>query len=134
MPSEPTILLAGGGTGGHLYPGISVALAMREVSPDAKCIFLCTERDLDRLILEPTGFEFVPQPIVPPKKTVGGLLRFWKSWRETKDQVKQTMRRLKPAAILGLGGYAAGVAVKYCAQHKVPAALINPDVIPGKAN
>ena len=45
-------------------------------------------------------------------QTVGGLLKFWKSWRETKDLVQQTLRERKPAAVLGLGGYAAGVAVK----------------------
>jgi UDP-N-acetylglucosamine--N-acetylmuramyl-(pentapeptide) pyrophosphoryl-undecaprenol N-acetylglucosamine transferase len=131
---SPTILLAGGGTGGHLYPGIAVAEALRKMIPDCKPVFLCTQREIDRVILEPTGFEFIPQPIVPPVKSVGGLLKFWKSWRETKDQVKQIFRERKPAAALGLGGYAAGVAVKRAGEKKLPAAILNPDVIPGKAN
>ena len=78
-----TIFLAGGGTGGHLYPGIAVAEALRVVLPDAKLVFLCTTKEIDRVILEPTGFEFVPQPILPlPKLTsVGDLLRFWRGWR-----------------------------------------------------
>ena len=58
-----TIFLAGGGTGGHLYPGIAVAEALRIVLPDAKVVFLCTNKEIDRVILEPTGFQFVPQPI-----------------------------------------------------------------------
>ena len=66
MSNAATILFAGGGTGGHLYPGISVALALREVWPDAKPLFLCTTREIDKIILEPTGFEFIAQPIVPP--------------------------------------------------------------------
>src|SRR5687768_18404246 len=98
--------------------------------PESKCVFLCTQREIDRVILEPTGFEFIPQPIVPPVKTVGGLLKFWKSWRETKDLVKKTLRDRRPAAVLGLGGYAAGVAVKLAAQRGVPAAVLNPDVVP----
>ncbi|MGB7160732.1 MAG: UDP-N-acetylglucosamine--N-acetylmuramyl-(pentapeptide) pyrophosphoryl-undecaprenol N-acetylglucosamine transferase [Tepidisphaeraceae bacterium] len=134
MPDSPTILLAGGGTGGHLYPGISVAEALRKVMPDCKPVFLCTQREIDRVILEPTGFEFIPQPIVPPVKSVGGLLKFWKSWRETKDLVKAVIRERKPAAALGLGGYAAGVAIKRAAEKKTPTAILNPDVIPGKAN
>ena len=69
---SPTILLAGGGTGGHLYPGIAVAEALRKLMPDCKPVFLCTQREIDRVILEPTGFEFIPQPIVPPVKSVGG--------------------------------------------------------------
>jgi UDP-N-acetylglucosamine--N-acetylmuramyl-(pentapeptide) pyrophosphoryl-undecaprenol N-acetylglucosamine transferase len=134
LPDSPTILLAGGGTGGHLYPGIAVAEALRKAMPDCKPVFLCTQREIDRVILEPTGFEFIPQPIVPPVKSVGGLLKFWKGWRETKDQVKQIFRERKPAAALGLGGYAAGVAVKRAGEKKLPAAILNPDVIPGKAN
>jgi UDP-N-acetylglucosamine--N-acetylmuramyl-(pentapeptide) pyrophosphoryl-undecaprenol N-acetylglucosamine transferase len=134
MSDETTILFAGGGTGGHLYPGIAVADAVRRILPEVRPLFLCTTREIDRVILEPTGFEFIPQPIVPPIKSVGGLLRFWKSWRETKDLVRKTLRERRPAAVLGLGGYAAGVAVKLAAQKGVPAAVLNPDVVPGKAN
>lgn len=134
MSAPPTILLAGGGTGGHLYPGLAVAEELRRESPDAKIIFLCTKREIDRVILEPTGFEFIPQPIVPPVTTIGGLLRFWKSWRETKDLVRQILLERKPSAVLGLGGYAAGVAVKMAAGQAIATAILNPDVIPGKAN
>ncbi len=129
-----TILLAGGGTGGHLYPGIAVAQALRRAMPEARPVFLCTKREIDTTILAPTGFEFIPQPIVPPVRTIGGLLKFWKGWRETKDLVKQVLRARAPAAIVGLGGYAAGVAVRLAASKGVPAVILNPDVIPGKAN
>jgi len=134
MSVPTTVLFAGGGTGGHLYPGISVAMALRKVWPGVCPVFLCTTREIDRMILEPTGFEFVPQPIVPPVRSISGLLRFWRRWRETKDLVRQILRERRPAAVLGLGGYAAGAAVKYAAQKGIPAAILNPDVIPGKAN
>ena len=134
MKSDATILLAGGGTGGHLYPGISVAMAIREALPDVRPLFLCTNREIDRIILEPTGFDFITQPIVPIVKTIPGLLRFWKCWRHTHDLVRQVLKRRKPLAILGLGGYAAGVAVKLAAKRGIPAAILNPDVIPGRAN
>ena len=134
MTSPTTILFAGGGTGGHLYPGVAVAAALAEVLPSARPLFLCTTRPIDRVILEPTGHEFVPQPIVPPKTSIGGLLRFWKSWRETKDLVAKLLAERPPAAVVGLGGYAAGVAVKLAAARGVPAVIVNPDVIPGRAN
>ena len=131
----PVIVLAGGGSGGHLYPGLAVAEALRELRPDVRPLFLCTERDIDRVILEPTGEEFVTQPITPPRRSVGGLLRFWQRWRATTEQVKKLLDERKPAAVLGLGGYAAGVAVKLAAKrHDTPAAILNPDVIPGRAN
>ena len=131
---SPTIIFAGGGTGGHLYPGVAVAEALREFLPNARPVFLCTTRTIDRLILDPTGFEYIAQPIVPPDRSVTGLLKFWKSWRETKELVTRIIKDRSPALVLGLGGYAAGVAVKLAGARKIPAALINPDVIPGKAN
>ncbi len=135
MAAEPkTIILAGGGTGGHLYPGISVAQALRRAMPEARPLFLCTQREIDATILAPTGFEFIPQPIVPPVRTIGGLLKFWRSWRETKDLVQRVLRERQPVAVLGLGGYAAGRAVRQGASKDVPTAILNPDVIPGRAN
>ncbi|HSV15295.1 MAG TPA: glycosyltransferase, partial [Tepidisphaeraceae bacterium] len=57
--SEPsTILLAGGGTGGHLYPGLAVAEELRAANPQTNIVFLCTTREIDKVILEPTGFEY----------------------------------------------------------------------------
>ena len=134
MNPSPTILFAGGGTGGHLYPGVAVAEALPEFLPGARAVFLCTTRAIDRIILDPTGFEYIAQPIVPPDRSMTGLLKFWKSWRETKDLVTRIIKDRSPALVLGLGGYAAGVAVKLAGARKIPAALINPDVIPGKAN
>jgi UDP-N-acetylglucosamine--N-acetylmuramyl-(pentapeptide) pyrophosphoryl-undecaprenol N-acetylglucosamine transferase len=133
-PGSKTIFLAGGGTGGHLYPGIAVAESLRQKRPDLRCLFLCTTRDIDRVILQPTGFDFVEQPIERPVRSISGLLKFWKSWGQTKDLVRHKLKEHSPAAVVGLGGYAAGVAVKLAAAQKVPTVLINPDVIPGKAN
>lgn len=134
MAEPTTILFAGGGTGGHLYPGVAVADALRERLPHVRPLFLCTERPIDRVILEPTGYAFRPQPIVPIVRTASGLLRFWRGWRETKDLLRQVLRDERPAAVVGLGGYAAGAAVKVAAGRGVPAAILNPDVIPGTAN
>src|SRR3954464_8374979 len=122
MSDDVTILFAGGGTGGHLYPGIAVAEALKTLAPKLRPVFLCTTREIDRVILEPTGFEFVPQPIVPPVRTIAGLLKFWRKWRETKDLVRGVIRERRPVAVLGLGGYAAGVAVKSAADRKIPTA------------
>jgi UDP-N-acetylglucosamine--N-acetylmuramyl-(pentapeptide) pyrophosphoryl-undecaprenol N-acetylglucosamine transferase len=133
--ASPVFLLAGGGSGGHLYPGVAVAAALRKQRPNVQCIFLCTERELDRVILEDAGEAFVPQPIVPPTRSVGGLLRFWQAWRSTSDLVRGLLDKHEPAAVLGLGGYAAGVAVKLAGkQGRSTTAILSPDVIPGRAN
>jgi UDP-N-acetylglucosamine--N-acetylmuramyl-(pentapeptide) pyrophosphoryl-undecaprenol N-acetylglucosamine transferase len=134
MAEPVTIFLAGGGTGGHLYPGIAVAEVLRDEMPHVRPLFLCTQREIDRVILGPTGFEYVTQPIVPPVTTIGGLLKFWRSWRETVDLVRRQLKERRPAAVVGLGGYASFVAVKLAAKHGLPTVILNPDVIPGKGN
>jgi UDP-N-acetylglucosamine--N-acetylmuramyl-(pentapeptide) pyrophosphoryl-undecaprenol N-acetylglucosamine transferase len=134
MSNELQIIMAGGGTGGHLYPGIAVAQALRVARPDAKILFLTTSREIDKVILAPTGMEMIAQPIVPPHKTIGGLLKFWRSWRDTKDMVDKILKERRPTVVLGLGGYAAGVAVKQAALAGINTVILNPDVIPGKAN
>ncbi len=134
MLKDTCIFLAGGGTGGHLFPGIALVQALNAQGAGVKPIFLCTKKAIDQTILGPTGYEFVPQPIVPPVRSIGGLVRFWRGWRETADLVTRLLDERKPACVIGLGGYGAGVAVKYAAKRKVPTVLINPDVVPGKAN
>src|SRR5581483_5952292 len=110
MSDSKLIFLAGGGTGGHLYPGIAVAEALRSVAPDVKPVFLCTRKEIDRVILQATGFEFITQPVIPWKKSLSGTLRFAMALRETWDVVRKLIKDRKPAAVLGLGGYAAGLA------------------------
>jgi UDP-N-acetylglucosamine--N-acetylmuramyl-(pentapeptide) pyrophosphoryl-undecaprenol N-acetylglucosamine transferase len=132
MLNPTTIILAGGGTGGHLYPGIAVAEALRDLLPQAKPLFLCTKREIDRVILAPTGFEFIGQPIVPPK--LSDVLKFFRTYWETRDLVSRVLSQRKPAVVVGLGGYGAGVAVKLAARKTIPTAILNPDVIPGRAN
>jgi UDP-N-acetylglucosamine--N-acetylmuramyl-(pentapeptide) pyrophosphoryl-undecaprenol N-acetylglucosamine transferase len=134
MAEPKTIVLAGGGTGGHLYPGVAVAEALRRRMTDVRILFLCTQREIDKIILEPTGFEFITQPIVPPENTITGQLRFWRAWRETKDVLRAMFKRERVTAAIGLGGFAAGAALRMAASRKIPFVLLNPDVIPGKAN
>ena len=70
MPESPTILFAGGGTGGHLYPGISVAQALLKLNPNIKPLFLTTTKEIDKVILGPTGF-----PAARGRLTLGGVRR-----------------------------------------------------------
>lgn len=134
MPERRTFFFAGGGSGGHLYPGIAVAQALVARDPSIQPVFLCTQRDIDATILGGTSFEWIAQPIVPPRRTVGGLLRFWRAWRATQELVQRLIEERKPVVALGLGGYAAGVCVKQAAKRRIATAILNPDVIPGQAN
>ncbi len=130
----PIYIFAGGGTGGHLYPGLAVADELRRRRPDARVVFACSNRDVDRHILEPTGWGIVVQPVRPiprgPLDLPGFLRAYAASWR----QARQMVRDLRPAAVLGLGGFAAAPVVARAAGEGVRTGLLNPDAVPGKAN
>jgi UDP-N-acetylglucosamine--N-acetylmuramyl-(pentapeptide) pyrophosphoryl-undecaprenol N-acetylglucosamine transferase len=129
-----TYIFAGGGTGGHVYPGLAVAAALRDIDPGAKILFATSRREIDRTILEPRGYTMLPQPILPAPRNVMKLWRFWRAWRTSMKLAEQCLTRERPRAVLGLGGFAAGAMVKTAAAKNIPTALLNPDAVPGKAN
>lgn len=127
-------VFAGGGTGGHLYPGLAVARELRRVEPAAEISFLTTSRALDRELLSRTDFEQVEQGVRPftlhPLRWPAFLL----AWRASVAGAKVRFRARRPTAVLGLGGYAAGPGVVAAAKMGIPTAILNPDAIPGRAN
>ena len=133
MSSEIHIL-AGGGTGGHLYPGLAVADELTRLRPDAKIVFACSDREIDRRILDALPYAVVPQPIQPLPRRPGDLLGFLRAWRASGRLARELVRDLKPAAVLGLGGFAAAPVVKRAARAGIRTAMLNPDAVPGKAN
>lgn len=133
MPTE-VYILAGGGTGGHLYPGLAVAGELGALRPAAKVVFACSARAIDRRILESQPFPFVPQPVRPLPARPWGWPRFLIAWGRSVGLARRLILDLQPAAVLGLGGFAAGPVVCCAARAHVPTALLNPDAVPGKAN
>lgn len=132
--AEKTYIFAGGGTGGHLYPGIAIAQALCERDPAARVVFLTTNRPLDRQLLEPAGFERIEQTVQPFTLHPLRIPAFWWRWRQSVGAAERVIRQRQARLVLGLGGYAAGPAV--VAGHRIGAAtaILNPDAIPGRAN
>ncbi|HYO77578.1 MAG TPA: UDP-N-acetylglucosamine--N-acetylmuramyl-(pentapeptide) pyrophosphoryl-undecaprenol N-acetylglucosamine transferase, partial [Thermoanaerobaculia bacterium] len=130
-----TLMIAGGGTGGHIYPAI--AIAREYVSRDAarKVIFVGTERGLEKTIVPKAGFplEFIN---VGGLKGKGGLdlirnvarlpLGFIDAWR--------AVGRHKPDAVLGVGGYSSGPVLVAAMLRGVPTIIHEANAFPGLAN
>ncbi|RKY26948.1 MAG: hypothetical protein DRP83_03290 [Planctomycetota bacterium] len=129
-----TYIFAGGGTGGHLYPGLAVAEALQAVDPAANIVFACSRRTIDRRILEPTGYVIVPQPVLPLPGNPLKLPRFLAAWLRSQKVARDLLEDLQPHAVLGLGGFAAGPVIHASARRGRPTAMLNPDIVPGKAN
>lgn len=127
------ILLAGGGTGGHLFPGIAVSQGIRALNPAVEVAWLCTDRGLDEAQLRRYGqsFDAVPSP----------RLAGWSAWLTFPFAFAAAVRRAgrfldgrKPDAVVSVGGYGGAPAVRAAARRGIPAALLEQNVIPGRAN
>ena len=129
-----TFVFAGGGTGGHLYPGLAVADALKSIQATAAITFLTTDRALDRELLGRTVYQQVPQTVRPFSSRPWKWPAFWLAWRRSVAAAKALFAKQRPAAVIGLGGYAAGPGVVAAKQMGIRTAILNPDAIPGRAN
>ena len=132
--SHPIFIFAGGGTGGHIYPGLAVADELLRIRPEAKVVFACSDRPIDRHILEQTPHAFAVQPVRPLPHGLGQAIDFTRRYIASALQARQMIADLRPTAVLGLGGFAAGPVVCRAAKRGVRTGMLNPDAVPGKAN
>lgn len=131
----PTILIAAGGTGGHLFPGIAVADELRRRDAATRVVFVGTPRGLESRLLPRAGYELVLLPILPLNavgfaRLVRGLLAL--PWAVARAVA--LVRRLRPAAVLGVGGYAGGPVCLVAALMGVRSVILEPNARPGFTN
>ncbi len=132
--SNNVYIFAGGGTGGHLYPGLAVAEQILKLQPGATIVFACSNRAIDRRILDPLPYAIVPQAVRPVPRSPMQLWPFLKAWVQSARQARDMVHDLKPQAVLGLGGFAAAPLVKQAAKAGIRRGFLNPDAVPGRAN
>lgn len=131
---RPWMIIAGGGTGGHLYPGLAVAEAVQSIRADVEITFFGTPRPIDKMLVSPRGYELIEQGVRPFPGRVHQTLGFLWNWYRAMTDAMQRFRRRPPAVVFGLGGYAAGPAIVAASKLRVPSAILNPDAVPGRAN
>jgi UDP-N-acetylglucosamine--N-acetylmuramyl-(pentapeptide) pyrophosphoryl-undecaprenol N-acetylglucosamine transferase len=134
MTTRPTVLIAGGGTGGHVYPGLAVADALRSIA-DVDIVFAGTPRGLEARVIPERGYRLEMLDVVPIKG--GGVARAVRgaavAARETLRAVA-LVRRIRPRAVLSVGGYAAGPVSLAAAILGVKLAILEPNSVVGFAN
>jgi UDP-N-acetylglucosamine--N-acetylmuramyl-(pentapeptide) pyrophosphoryl-undecaprenol N-acetylglucosamine transferase len=126
------ILVTGGGTGGHLYPGLAIARALVRRDPRVQPFFVGARRGIERDVLPTTEFPHLLLDLHPLYRA-----RPWENWRTLAGMVRAwgELGRLfdagRPAAVVGTGGYAASATLAYAATHGVPTMLQEADAHPG---
>lgn len=135
VPTSKSLLFAGGGTGGHVFPMIAVAEAVRALVPEVRSVFVGTARGLEAKAVPEHGYDLELMRILPLRGGgAAGLLRG--AWRAAGSlpEARALVQRLRPAAILSVGGYAAGPVALAGWSLGVPLALLEPNSVMGLAN
>ncbi len=129
------IIISGGGTGGHIFPAISIANAIRSKHPDAEILFVGAEGRMEMHRVPAAGYEIKGLPICGFDrkhlwKNVSVLLKIWKSQRMAAKIIKE----FKPMAAVGVGGYASGPTLNKCASMGIPCLIQEQNSYAGVTN
>jgi UDP-N-acetylglucosamine--N-acetylmuramyl-(pentapeptide) pyrophosphoryl-undecaprenol N-acetylglucosamine transferase len=135
-PSLPlSVIIAGGGTGGHVFPGIAIAQEFKRRNPETRILFVGTSRGLETRIVPREGFELKLIAVSALKrvslfKRIHALLLLPKSFWA----VRKLIRQIKPDVVIGVGGYASGPVVLVAALMGVPTLVAEQNAHPGFTN
>lgn len=129
-----TIVIASGGTGGHLYPTIAVAEAIRASRPDIRVVFIGTPNRIEAREVPRLGFDFFPIEISAPGKSARSLAKFPTQYYKAYRRSKEILESVKASAFLGGGAYLS-VPVAFAAKRRgIPIALLEINAVAGRAN
>jgi UDP-N-acetylglucosamine--N-acetylmuramyl-(pentapeptide) pyrophosphoryl-undecaprenol N-acetylglucosamine transferase len=132
--ASPTILLAGGGSGGHISPGLAVAERLAETDPPVDVVFVCSERAIDARMLGRAAARFVTLPARPATRRPRALLAFVRAYRRSVRRARAVIADHGVTHVLALGGFVAAPAAAAGRAAGVPVTLLNLDDPPGRAN
>ena len=129
-----SFFFAGGGTGGHIYPAIAVAERIVELEPAAKVHFFCSGRQIDSNVLQRSGLPYTTLPAEGLSVRPGKLVRFCRSFIRSYKIARAAIVESKDVVVIGVGGFVAGPVCLAAHRLKAPIAVLNVDIVPGRAN
>lgn len=136
MDNELRIIISGGGTGGHIFPAVSIANAIKAKRPNAKILFVGALGRMEMQRVPAAGYEIKGLPVrglIRPlwsPKNIGVLIDYLKSKRMAKKIIKE----FKPMAAVGVGGYASGATLDAAHALGVPSLIQEQNSYAGKTN
>ena len=133
--SELRVIISGGGTGGHIFPAVSIANAVKELRPDAKILFVGALGRMEMQRVPAAGYEIIGLPIQGFDrknllKNFKVLYKIWKSQRMAKKIIKD----FRPQVAVGVGGYASGPTLNMAAAKGIPCLLQEQNSYAGVTN
>ncbi|MBT4768215.1 MAG: UDP-N-acetylglucosamine--N-acetylmuramyl-(pentapeptide) pyrophosphoryl-undecaprenol N-acetylglucosamine transferase [Phycisphaerae bacterium] len=130
----PTVLFAGGGSGGHISPALAIAEAVQSIDPEATCLFACSDRPIDAAMLEQAERIGYPLPARPPSLKPARMLGFARSFSKSRRMAAELIQAREVDVTVLLGGFVAAPVASACRRTKTPSLMVNLDRVPGRAN
>jgi UDP-N-acetylglucosamine--N-acetylmuramyl-(pentapeptide) pyrophosphoryl-undecaprenol N-acetylglucosamine transferase len=132
--STTTILIAGGGSGGHVFPALAVAEAIQAVA-DVEVVFCGSERGMEKAVVPKRGFRLERLDVDPIRgRGLAGAARGMLTAARTTARSFETLRAVRPHAVLSVGGYAAGPVTLAARLRGIPIAVLEPNCVAGVTN
>jgi UDP-N-acetylglucosamine--N-acetylmuramyl-(pentapeptide) pyrophosphoryl-undecaprenol N-acetylglucosamine transferase len=128
------IILAGGGSGGHLSPGLAVAERLHSIAGDIETIFACSDRKIDRIMLEQAGARFEVITAAPFSIRPRGLVRMVRLNLRGTREAERLFRNTGASTMVAMGGFVSIPVVRAARRCSVRVVLLNLDAVPGRAN
>ncbi len=135
MNNKPHIIISGGGTGGHIFPAVSIANAIKELRPDAEILFVGAEGRMEMQRVPDAGYKIIGLPIAGFDrkhlwKNFAVLIKLARSQWKARSIIKQ----FKPQVAVGVGGYASGPTLKTAGMMGVPTLIQEQNSYAGVTN
>lgn len=133
---NPRIIISGGGTGGHIFPAVSIANALKKLQPETEILFVGAKDRMEMQRVPQAGYKIVGLPVkglIRPlwnPKNIGILIDFLKS----KWQVKKIIKEFKPDVAVGVGGYASAATLNAAYDMGIPCLIQEQNSFAGLTN
>ena len=135
MKKEYRIIISGGGTGGHIFPALSIADAIKAKHPDAKILFVGADNRMEMQRVPDAGYEIMGLPIAgfDRKNLLKNIKVLWKIFKSQR-MAKKIIKQFAPQAAVGVGGYASGPTLKMAASMGIPTLIQEQNSYAGVTN
>ena len=115
------VILSGGGTGGHIFPALSIANEIRKRYPDSEILFVGALGRMEMEKIPAAGYKIVGLPVMGfPRKPSLKIFTFFNKLRQSASMANKIVKDFKPEVAIGVGGYASGPLLRAAANNKIP--------------
>jgi UDP-N-acetylglucosamine--N-acetylmuramyl-(pentapeptide) pyrophosphoryl-undecaprenol N-acetylglucosamine transferase len=135
LQKHKRIIISGGGTGGHIFPAISIANALRKIDPDIEILFVGAESRMEMEKIPAAGYKIVGLPVagISRKSILKNFKVFFKLMKSLR-LAKKTIKEFNPDVAVGVGGYASGPVLKQSGEMGIPILIQEQNSIAGVTN